>query len=122
MGQSLKGAAIDVDVRHQRWMADIDSDGSRLNNLSGRMATIADGLSRNPWDLTPELANRAKAIREFRIDEFLDLLEGDGVQPSTLPGHATPTPDGCAAPQPWAMLAALGARQPLPVLLVEEHL
>ena len=64
VGQSLKGALIDVDVRHQRWIADIESDGSVLKNLSGRMATIADGLSRHPHDLTPELADRAKASYE----------------------------------------------------------
>ena len=45
VGQSMK-SDVDVDVRNQRWLADIESDGSVLKNLSGRSAVIADGLSR----------------------------------------------------------------------------
>ena len=71
--QSVGGHQIDTDVRSLRWLADIRSDGSELKNLSGRMQRIADGLSREPWDLTPELQDRKRSIREFKVAEFLDL-------------------------------------------------
>jgi hypothetical protein len=38
--------APDADAAVIRWIADIVSDGSRLRNLGGRSAALADGLSR----------------------------------------------------------------------------
>ena len=121
---------VDVDVRNQRWLADIESDGSVLKNLSGRSAVIADGLSRAPHDLTPELADRARAIREFRVEDFMDLLEEPGaLQVDTLPGHSPPTPDSSpgearaeAEPSPVAAYcASVGSPLVVEVVLVEDH-
>ena len=88
------------------------------------MQQIADGLSREPWDLTPELRDRKRSIREFKVDEFLDLQEGDGAQNWTIPGHAPPNPDSStrrAGTVVQEALAAVGARTPLRVLVLEDH-
>ena len=77
-----------------RWVGDIEGSGDRLKNLSGRMATVADGLSREPWDLFAKLLDRKKSIRDFRVEDVLHALETDGMQPSALPGQSAPTHPG----------------------------
>ena len=73
-----------------RWVIDIESDGSRLRNLSGRSAKLADGLSRGPRGLDAELVNKARQIRNFSDDEYFDDKETDDLQPSCLPGGGIP--------------------------------
>ena len=121
VGQANQASAVDVDARHNRWIADLESDGSRLKNLSGRSAAIADGLSRAPHDLTPELADRARSIREFSVKEFLDQLEEPGLQVSTLPGHAPPNPDGSSASALTLQLAAIGAPRVVRVVFLVDY-
>ena len=109
----------ELDIRSLRWIADIESDGSQLKNLSGRaqIVQIGDGLSRAPHDLTPELANRARSIREFSVEKFLDAREEDNLQVSTLPGHAPPVPDGFVGP----VLSNAPELRPLGLVVVADH-
>ena len=99
--QATKADGADVDQKHLRWMADIESDGSQLKHISARSSwmRIADGLSRSGFgvelsahpDLTAELANRARQIREFRVEDLLDTLEPPGeIQVNSLPGQQLP--------------------------------
>ena len=60
--------AIDMDPRHLRWVADIQSNGSTLKNLSGRSARLGDGLSRNP--LTDEIRRRGQSINGVLVGGF----------------------------------------------------
>ena len=69
------------------------------------MATIADGLPREPWDLTAGLLDRKRSIRDFRVKDYLDVLEADGLQPSALPGQSAPTP---GRPIPGSEVETLG--------------
>jgi hypothetical protein len=49
VGQATRdSASVDQDARSNRWIADIESDGSSLRSLSGRAMVIGDGLSRGP--------------------------------------------------------------------------
>ena len=101
VSQANKSESTDVDVRHIRWLADLQSDGSVLKNLTARATwvRIADGLSRaqglQSMDaqgrLSAELAERARRIREFRVEEVLNVQEAVGeIQADGLPGQQLP--------------------------------
>ena len=80
--------AIDMDPRHLRWVADIQSDGSTLMNLSGRSARLGDGLSRNP--LTDEIRRQSVSIKGFSLEDFLADLESGGMEPQAMPSQCLP--------------------------------
>ena len=80
----------EAEEKHIRWISEIESDGSRLQNLSGRSAVLGDALSRL---LQESLDQHGKRFREFSIEDYLDECEEDGLPPSALVGHAPPTPE-----------------------------
>ena len=80
--------AIDMDPRHLRWVADIQSDGSTIMNLSGRSAKLGDGLSRNP--LTDEMRRQGQSIKGFCLADFLADLESGDMEPQAMPSQCLP--------------------------------
>ena len=95
-----QGDKVDIEVKHLRWYSEIVSDGSEVRSLSGRTATLGDGISRNPIDRdavleqrSRDLSNLAGKIRGFNMEEFLSDWEDPGQPvPWTIGEHALPNP------------------------------
>ena len=76
-----------------RWIADIESDGSRVRNLAGRAAHLGDGLSRQDESHARTLREAAHSLWGASIEDFLDDLEDDGPQPCGLGSNVLPFPE-----------------------------
>merc|ERR1712242_122844 len=74
----------EAEAKHTRWVADIESDGSRLRNMAGRLAVMADALSR-------QLAVPPRRLRDLVLEDFLAEFEGEGIQCDAVPLHAPPS-------------------------------
>ena len=128
MSQANHADATDVDARHIRWIADIESDGSTLKNLSGRakLMRIADGLSRAYATLTAELEDRAHRMRKFDVKELLDTQEQpDEVQADGIPGQQLPFFEEQGSAQQdseiHAILASLSVQRSVALLTLMDH-
>ena len=84
----LKSPEADASVI--RWIADLESDGSRLRNLAGRAAHLGDGLSRQDEAHARFLRDASHSLRGASIDDFLDDMEDDGPQPWGLGSQVLP--------------------------------
>ena len=71
-----------------RWVADIESDGSRLQNLSGRAAAMGDRLSRHDMKHAKFLPEEMHRLSSLTVEDLLDEDEDDGPQPWGLGSHA----------------------------------
>jgi hypothetical protein len=89
----------DIDVKHLRWLAEIQGDGSDLRSMSGRSAflKLADGPSRDHperdrllAERTMDLHRRAERIRNFSVADYHDDYEDDSIQAGTLAKDAIP--------------------------------
>ena len=90
-------------MKHLRWYSEIVSDGSEVRSLSGRTATLGDGI---PIDRdavleqrSRDLSNLAGQIRGFNMEEFLSDWEDPGQPvPWTIGEHALPNPISSSMP------------------------
>lgn len=80
----------EAEEKYIRWISEIESDGSRLQNLSGRSAVLGDALSRLLQD---RIEQRGRRFREFSIEDYLDECGENGIQACAVAGHAMPTPE-----------------------------
>ena len=64
----------ETDATIIRWVGDIESDGSRLRNLSGRSAVLGDGPSRHNEAHGKFLREQAHSLSSITLDDLL----GDG--------------------------------------------
>ncbi|HIL57533.1 MAG TPA: hypothetical protein EYG39_06465, partial [Rhodothermales bacterium] len=116
--------AADADYTIVRWLADIESDGSRLRNLSGRSAALGDALSRHDLDHARFLREQAHSLRQLTLEDLFDEYEDDGPQQWGLGSHALPgrpiaVPASCAVAVGDALaIAALGERRVVRVLVL----
>ncbi len=85
--------APEADSSVIRWIADIESDGSRIRNLAGRAAHLGDGLSRQDEAHSTALREASKSLRSASIEDFLDDMEDDGPQPYGAGSHVLPFPE-----------------------------
>ena len=85
--------ASKADATTIRWIADIQEDGSRLMNLSGRAAHLGDGLSRQDEAHQRILRNAAHMLSTATVEDFLDDAETDGPQPATIGSQTFPFPE-----------------------------
>ena len=88
--------AVEIDVKHLRWVAEIIADGSEIRSLAGRAARLADGTSRKPRDRDELMQQRQKdlqglagQVRAFDLKQFLsDYPEPGAAVPWALGDHA----------------------------------
>ncbi len=85
--------APEADSSVIRWIADIESDGSRTRNLADRAAHLGDGLSRHDEAHSDALREASKSLRSASIEDFLDDMEDDGPQPYGAGSHVLPFPE-----------------------------
>ena len=64
----------ETDATVIRWIGDIESDGSRLRNISGRSAILGDGPSRHNEAHGKFLREQAHSLSNITVDDLL----GDG--------------------------------------------
>ena len=83
--------APEADSSVIRWIADIESDGSRTRNLADRAAHLGDGLSRHDEAHSDALREASKSLRSASIEDFLDDMEDDGQQRAG--SHVLPFPE-----------------------------
>ena len=69
----------ETDATIIRWVGDIESDGSRLRNLSGRSAILGDGPSRHNEAHGSFLREQAHSLSAITLDDLLgdDRSGGD---------------------------------------------
>ena len=78
----------EAEEKHVRWVAEIESDGSRLKNLCGKSAVLGDVLSRSPVGASEAMLAPLRKFRDFSLDDYLDECEGPGLQADGAGTHA----------------------------------
>ena len=85
--------SAEADAASIRWIADLESDGSRLRNLAGRAAHLGDGPSRHDMAHAAFLQKAAHTLRGASIEDLLDDMEDDGPQHWAPGSHGVPFPE-----------------------------
>ena len=81
--------APEADPATMRWVADIISDGTRMRNLGGRSATMADGLSRMDTLHAELLRKEVKQLRNMTVNDLICQEEEDGDEhPWAIASHS----------------------------------
>ena len=88
----------DADYTTIRWIGDIESDGSRLYNISGRSCLLGDGPSRAHPEHVAELRRQATRLRNAKVDDLADSDREEGeLDTWSIPSSALPEPPAAAA-------------------------
>jgi len=76
----------EAEEKHVRWVAEIESDGSRLKNISGRSAVLGDVPSRSPLGAAEAMTAPIRKFRDFSLEDYLNDYEAEGLQVDGLGG------------------------------------
>ena len=132
----------ETDATIIRWVGDIESDGSRLRNLSGRSAVLGDGPSRHNEAHGRFLREQAHSLSSITLDDLLGDRYGaedahtwaldvtpESVVPAILvesaeevrPRTAVVAPLGTSSSQLAAVGGAAGSSSALTALLLPDY-